>query len=283
MNFIEKVKKGQLGKNKGLSTGLDNLNRAIDGIQKRAIYGIASAPKVGKTTFVDFCFVLEPYLYYLELLRLHPDTTTKIHWIYFSFEIDRVKKELKYASYFMWKDYGIANFWHKNKLYEMSGRYLEGKLTDADDEVILLQPDHLEKLKLIYQNRIIPLFGEYDINGKKIRDGIIDFIEERDNPTGLRNYLFGYAEEHGHFTRESYKTLEKGVMVTKQRISGYKENDPDLVTIIITDHVRKLRREMHYNMKDNIDKWLEYQVELRNWCSFSFIDIVHLNRSLSNR
>lgn len=283
MNFIEKIKKGQLGKNKGLSTGLKPLDRAIDGIQKRAIYCVAASPKVGKSTFVDFCFMLEPFLYYIEHIRLNPNSSLKVHWIYFSFEIDRVKKELKYASYFMWKDYGITNFWHKERLYEMSARYLEGKLTDIDDQVILLQPDHFEKLKEIYEKRIIPIFGQYTENGKKIKDGIVDFIEDRDNPTGLRKYLFSYAKDHGEFIEENYTTLnDQGNRITKSRIVGYKEKDSDLVTIVITDHVRKLRREMKYTLKENIDKFIEYQVEIRNWCSFTFVNVIHLNRNLAN-
>ena len=283
MNFVAKVKKGQEGKNKGLSTGLKPLDRAMDGIQKRSIYCVAAAPKVGKTTLVDFCFMLEPYLYYLEYKRLNPDSPLRINWIYFSFEIDRVKKELKFAAYFMFKDYGIANFWHNGTLYAMSARYLEGRLTDMDDNVILLQPDHFEKLKEIYEKRIIPIFGRYDENGNKLTNGVIDFIEERDNPTGLRNYLFSYAKENGEFIEVKYKTTDDhGSPVVKTRITGYKEKDPNLVTIIITDHMRKLKRERGYVMKENIDKWVEYQVEFRNWCSFTFVDVIHINRNISN-
>jgi len=283
MNFPEKIIEGQQGKNIGLSTGLPKFDRAIDNIQKKAIYCIAAAPKVGKTTFVDFAFVLEPFLYYLQFLQLNPQTLMKVKWIYFSFEIDRVKKEIKYASYFMMKDFGVYMFMHKGVLIPISPRYLEGKLKDQDDEMIKLLPEHLEMLKTIYINRIIPMFGEYNKVGKKIKDGFIDFIEDRDNPTGLRNYIFQYAKVNGEFIFEPYKTRdETGKEVIKQRLSGYRENNPELTTIIITDHVRKLKKERNFSMKENIDKWIEYQVELRNWCKFTFVDVVHLNRSISD-
>lgn len=282
MNFVEQVMKGQQGLNAGLSTGLIPLDRALNGIQKKSIYAVAAAPKVGKTTLVDSAFVLEPYLEYLDYMAKNPDSKRRIHWIYFSFEIDRVKKELKYASYFMQRDYGINMFVHKNRVYPMSPNYIEGKLKDQDDEVILLQPDHFEKIKLIYANRIIPLFGQYDKQGKKIKNGMIDFIEARDNPTGLRNYILNYAENNGTFIKEKYKTKnEQNQVVEKQRIAGYNETNPELFTIIVSDHVRKLNRERGYSMKENIDKFIEYQVELRNWCKFTFVDIVHLNRSIS--
>lgn len=35
MNFIEALNQGKLGDNKGLSTGLPPLDRAIDGVQKK--------------------------------------------------------------------------------------------------------------------------------------------------------------------------------------------------------------------------------------------------------
>ncbi len=47
MNFIEEYEKGQRGGNKGLpmGDGLMNVSRAINGVQRGRIYGIAAAPK----------------------------------------------------------------------------------------------------------------------------------------------------------------------------------------------------------------------------------------------
>lgn len=52
-NFIEEFKKGQSGKNKGLplGPGLEPISRAINGIQRRMMYTIASSPKVGKVKY----------------------------------------------------------------------------------------------------------------------------------------------------------------------------------------------------------------------------------------
>lgn len=283
MNFREQFKKGKEGKNIGLPTGLTELNRAIDGIQKKSIYAIGAAPKVGKTTFVDQAFVIEPFLHLQNLKVKEPENPIKVNWIYYSFEIDRVKKEFKYAAHFMFRDFGISNFTHNGKIYQMSPRYLLGRLTDENDKVITVTPEHEEMLKQIYLNRIIPMFGEYNAAGKKIRKGAIDFIADRDNPTGLRNHLIHYAKQNGEFIYEKYLTRnEKGQEVQKERITGYKPNDPNLFTIIITDHMRKLKRERNYTTKENIDKWIEYQVELRNWCDFIFVDIIHLNRALAS-
>ncbi len=238
--------------------------------------------KSGKTTFVDQAFVIEPFLYYQNLRLKEPDNPLRINWVYYSFEIDRVKKEFKYAAHFMYRDFGITSFEHKGKTYQMSPRYLIGRLKDQDDELIPVSPEHEHMLQTIYKTRLIPMFGEYSITGKQLKKGAIDFIADRDNPTGLRNYLLHYGRENGEFVMEKYKTREKGVDTLKERIIGYKPKNPNLFTIIVTDHMRKLKRERGFLMKDNVDKWVEYQVELRNWCEFTFVDIIHLNRSLAS-
>lgn len=281
MNFVAAYQHGQKGKNQGLTTGIRDLDRAVDGVQRRSIYGLAASPKVGKTMLADLSFVIEPYLDFLEQKKTNPSLELDI--IYFSFEINRVRKEFKYAAHFMYRDYGVSYFEHKGVKYPMSPRYLEGKLKDDDDQMILVSPEHEKYLKEIYERRIIPLFGKYGADGRKVQDGIIHFIEEKDNPTGLRNQIMHYAKQRGTFILEKYRTVnEQGVLVNKERIVGYKSNNEDRYTIIITDHLRKLRRERGFSMKENVDKFLEYSVEFRNWCNFTFVHIVHLNRDIAD-
>lgn len=276
MNFITEFNKGQSGGNFGLSTGLIPLDKAIDGVQRKSLYCIAAAPKVGKTAFVDQSFVLEPYLFTLKNPEIEVD------WIYFSFEIDRVKKEFKYAAFFFYKDYGISNFEYNGKIYEMCSRYLLGKMRDDFGCIIPVTNEHREMLKEIYEKRIAPLFGRYSITGKKIVKGKIDFIEERTNPTGIRNYLLNYAKENGTFLYEKYSTTENNLKIVKERIVGYRPHNPRKYVVVVLDHIRKMNKERGFNIKENIDKMVDYQVELRNWCSFTFIDIVHINRNLDS-
>lgn len=278
MNFVEKFKEGQRKENFGLPTGLAPLDEAIDGVQRKSIIGVASEAKIGKTTFVDQCFVLEPYSYMLK----NPEI--KIDWIYFSFEIDRIKKEYKYASYYFYKDYGVSYFKYEGEEYELSPRYLTGRLRDMKrKEFIPVSEEHKRMLEQIYVNRIIPLFGKFDKNGKRLSKGVIDFIEDRGHPTALKIYLMNYAKENGEFITEQYTLKnEYGQSVTKDRIIGYKPKDPKKYVIIITDHLRKLNREQKLTLKENIDLYIDYQVGLRNWCGFTFVDIIHLNRDISD-
>ena len=277
MNLLIALEEGKEGKNKGLPTGLYKLDRAIDGIQKRAIYTIAADAKVGKTTFVDKAFLLEPFLYLLD----HPDEAKNVRYIYFSFEISRIKKEFKLACFFFNKLYSINSFVHKDKEYVLSPRYLMGRLRDKDNELIPIQEEHEKVLLEIYQKYIIPLFGEYDTFGNKIKDGFVEFIEERDNPTGLAKYLYSHASKNGEFVMQNYTIKDGDREIPKQRIIGYNPKNQNEHVIIITDHMRKLRLEKGYTIKQNVDRWVEYQVDMRNLFGYTFIDIIHLNRSMS--
>lgn len=282
-NFVVEFKSGQEGNNQGLPTGIPPLDTAINGLQKKTTIGLAAAPKVGKTTLCDYGFVLTPYLYMEKMGRLDD-----IEWIYFSFEIDRVSKEFKFAAFFMAYDHNQYTFKYKDKLYTMNQDYLQGKQIYQNNKgenegFIPVSDEHKVLIRKIYEERIIPIFGEFDIYGRQITPGKIKFIEERDNPTGMWKLLLHYAEQNGEFIKEKYTTLDdNGKTVDRERNIAYNEKNKKKFTIVITDHLRRLKRERGFEMKQNIDKWLEYSTDLRNLCYFTFIHIVHSNRNLSN-
>ena len=320
MNFVSAFKQGKEGQNFGLTTGLPALDRAINGLQRKMSIGLAAAPKVGKTKLADFAALYNPYLQVVRMDKKAKELTIQleqatndtikeglrkqleklitlddIEWIYYSFEIDRITKEFNTAAFFMAHDYGIYSFQYKDTMYEMSGDYLMGRLlhkvNDEENEVVIVSPDHEEKLKLIYLNRIVPLFGEYDTEGKLIThnpDGSgkpkpkIEFIENRDNPTGMNKHILNHARKNGKFIERSHKIDTPDGPKTTTEIIGYKPKNPKKYTIVITDHVRKLKRERGFTMKENIDKWLEYSTELRNLLSYTFVHVAHSNRGVAN-
>lgn len=282
-NFITTFKRGKLGKNLGRTTGIKALDKAINGLQKKISIGLAASPKCGKTALSDFCFFLSPYLEAIE-----KGTLDKINWIYFSYEVDRISKEFKFASFFFAYDFQIYNVTYKGVLYPMCQDYLMGKLihynTDDTREFVPMQEDHELILKDIYSKRIVPIFGEYADDGvTQITPGKITFIEDPENPTGVYKYLMHYGSEHGTFKHKDFTYIdEKGNKETGKKIIGYVENDEELMTVIIVDHVRKFKKERGFVTKEIIDKWLEYSTWLRNICHFTFINIVHSGRQLAN-
>lgn len=281
-NFIEAFKAGKAGLNFGLTTGIDALDRAMNGIQRGMSIGLAAAPKCGKTTFADFAFVLSPYLQMTKLNKLDD-----IEWIYFSYEIDRVSKEFKFAAFFFAYDYNIWNYIYKGVLYGMDMDYLMGrklhKLPDGTSELVPVSTEHEAILKEIYVKRIVPLFGEYDSYGRKIKAGKMEVIEEAENPTGIDKYLKSHARKNGKFVTDSYTILnEKGVHEVRTRIIGYTPNNPRKFTIVVMDHIRKPLLERGFTMKQNIDKTLEYTTISRNVCKYTHINICHSNRGIAN-
>ena len=214
-----------------------------------------------------------------------------LEFIYNSYEIDRVSKEFDFVAHFLNSDYGVylitlppGKTYKEKNVVPLSSAFLKGELEydtatpDSPKEIIRVSEDLLNMIKVIYRNRIIPLFGEYNEKGEKVSKGIIKFLENKDNPTGVRNYLLDYARENGEFM---YKTTVKDG-VTFQRMIGYKPRNPNKYVIVITDHLRKLLPERGFKMKETVDKFSEYAVEFRNTCNFTFVHIIHLNRAVSD-
>lgn len=281
MNFIETYKEGQQGVNKGLpmGEGLLEVSRAINGVQKSRIYGVAAAPKAGKSTLADCGFVIEPIEYCIA-------NNIDIEYLYYSYEIDRISKEFDFAAHYLNKDHGITHVSLDEGItregeseIEISSGYLMGRLQDDDGNQIKVKESIEKVLKKVYEDRIIPLFGEYDSLGRKVNKGKIRFIENRNNPTGIYKDIMSYAAENGEFIHDEYKTSDGK---SGKRIVGYKPKNPNKYVIIIIDHLRKILLERGFTLKQAVDKTIEYSVELRNLCGFSFLHIIHLNRNMTD-
>ena len=190
---------------------------------------------MGKSTFVDYGFVISPYLDWIE-----NNPGIEIEWVYFSFEIDRVSKEFDFVAYFLYHDFGIERITleegqtitinnQKETVIDLSPDYLRGRLQDDNGNIIKVKESIVEAIKVVYEKRIIPLFGEYSSSGTQITPGKINFIENRDNPTGIWKYLIHKAEKEGDFIYEYFGE-------NKKRIRGYKPRNPDKITIVVLDH-----------------------------------------------
>lgn len=274
-NFITQYTAGKLGKNVGLPTGLDILDVAINGLQRRTIIGVAAPPKVGKSKFTNAHFILYPYL-------LSPNID--IEWIYYSYEMDRVQVEFAFAVFFLMYDYDMTIYKHNNKTEFITTDYLMGRLKDRNTHKPIIVSEEIEvKLKLIYRNRIIPLFGEHDNTGKRISKGKIDFIEDKQTANEMANYVMNHAKQKGKFITESFQTIDKdGKTINQNRLKSYEANNPDSYTIIITDTLRKIKLTTGENKKQAADSWIESSVRLRNLTNYSFVHIIHCNRNLTN-
>ena len=291
MNLVQEFLSGQQGRNKGLpyGPGLEPITKATNGIQRCTSIGVGAAPKVGKSTFVDCAYILGPYLEYLKLKD--SSTPLDIQWIYFSYEMDRVSKEFDFCCYFLHNEHNIEKIqlpegiYYENDLGKivnhiyLSSEYLRGRLVDTAGKTILVDTYVRSMLKKVYEERIIPLFGEFSKEGSLLKKGLITFFDHAENPTGLRNHIMKFAESRGQFLYDTYRD-KNGVM--QKKLIGYQPNNSEEYVIIITDTVRKLQKERGFNLKETIDKYLEYSTFLRNLCKYVFVNIIHINRDLGD-
>lgn len=257
-DFWLKFEQGRKGENKGLEVGLKEIGKAIDNIQKETNYVIFGQSKTFKTKFTDTFFILQPFLL---------NDISLLDYTYYSFEVSRLKKVADWTAFFFWNDYKI--------------KYTPSHIMSKGDKKI--KDEHIKLVEEILKKRIIPLLGEYDKYGNRTKKGIVDFIEDKDNPTGVFHYLINKAKEHGEVIEEEYETQdEQGRKVKKKRLIGFKDNEPNKYRLVITDHIRLLRRERGFSMKENIDKYSEYTISLRNIFKYSFVDVIHSNRNISD-
>lgn len=252
MNFIKEVEAGMKGRYHGLDIGLPRLNNFMNGVQKRSYYLVGAQAKSGKTALVDKQFIISPYL-------LNKDKD--INWIYFSFEVDLLEKLAKYCAFFMDKEYNI----YCDANYVLSRG--NNKLTD----------EHKPYINKIYDKYLLPMFGEFDKNGNILTPGRIDFVQQRNNPEGIRKYLLNYAKENGKFITSSY-TDNSGTK--REKLIGYEENNPDLYTIILIDHVGLIKLQSGMSKKENLDKLSSHLVWFRNLCNFTPVAVSQFNRDL---
>src|SRR3990167_5788669 len=199
--FIESIDEGIKGYNEGIKTCMPRLSSFLNNIQEKRYFLVGAQQKTGKTAFVDDFFILSPFL-------LNPDV--KIHWKYFSYEVDKSSKKAKWTAYFMKKVYNI----HKG---EDGGEIEDAYILSLGDRK--LGAKHRLLIDEINEKYLIPLFKK------------IDFFEESDNPTGIYKALVSHAAEMGEIQYEDYQIKETdefgkltGKVTTKKRISGFKNN-----------------------------------------------------------
>ncbi len=161
----EEVDAGLNGRNDGIPMGFYRLSKHV-GIRKRIYFLVGGNTGVGKSSFTDDAFILNPYDWYLA----NRDTTNiKLKIIYRSMERSRVYKLAKWVSRKIFLDYGIII--PIGKLLGWNGR-----LTPDEHDLYKLHKDY--------------------ING--IED-VVEIYDGPENPVGIAKDLKKHAEANGKF------------------------------------------------------------------------------------
>lgn len=242
MDLKERILSGILGDFEGLANGFSRLNDYIFGIQKSTYYLIGAESGNFKTTLTDFM-----------LLNAIQDAKRKgvtLNVFYYSFEIDKLTKQCNWLSQVAYQKYSKVIPPEKIKGL--------GKFRLNSEEQKIIEnciPDVLELFNSI-NFEFIPI-----------------------NPTGIYNKIWKFCEQRGTFEYSEYINSEGKV---KQKIEKFIPNNPKEITLVLTDHIFHLKLEREFNTKENLDKFSQYCVELKNLFGASFINIQQFNRGISS-
>ena len=123
------------------------------------------------STFVDSAFIIEPYIHMIN------NPNIRIDFFYWSLEMGKLVVRYKAAAHFFYRDYGISTVTlpqgktHKGSpIIPMQSSYLLSRMKCDDGEPIEVQQEHRGIFGEIIRQRINPMYGEYDTNGKILRD-----------------------------------------------------------------------------------------------------------------
>lgn len=258
---LTEIERGKEGKNIGLPFGVPVLDNYCFGVQQKSYYLIGAETSTGKTAFADTVFILNPLLVLYDrhnkLKKGIEIENPNLDYLidYYSYEIAASKKLIKWACFLLWYKYGIIVDYNyviskgKNRIsQEIYDKVIE--LTKFVEEFILMH---------------------------------IRFYEFPTNPTGVLKNTEAFMHTRG-------KIIEEDITIknTTYKKRKYIPNNPDLIHLLIVDHVglSKKEREKDDNKlltkKETIDKLSSYLIHIRNFYGGSGLLISQFNRELAD-
>lgn len=128
------INKGKLGKNIGLSTGLEKLDKLTYGLNRGWMYVWAGDSGSGKSSIVLYSTIYQPFMQYLQ------DKSIEIHFLLFSFELSAEVLLTKLLSIYIWDTF------HKELSYEKI-LSLREPISEEDYQYIEKSKNWLEELE----------------------------------------------------------------------------------------------------------------------------------------
>lgn len=230
-SFLYDIQRGREGINEGFNNGMGRANEFLHGLQPGTNYLIGAESGVGKTTLADYMHILSPYFDAKKKKR-------KIHNEYFSWEIPKARKKLRFATAFLNARYQVRLPFH----YILS----KGKFRCSDE--------HWELCK-----KINPLVEE-----------IFSTINMHDVPLNSKQVikkLMDLAKKNGTFQTVTMQD-EHGDQY--EAIVGYIPRDPNTLFHIMFDHIGLADEDPGSTLKQTMDRISKAGVWFRNVCGFSF-------------
>lgn len=132
-SLFTRIDQGRKGGNKGIPTGLPDLDKYTYGVQRKYMYLIGGDSGSGKTTFALYCYLYKPLCYTLE----HPETPVDI--LFYSLEMDSETLLAKLLSLYILDTYHVRISY--KKIFS-----LDERLTDEEFKYIQDARTWLDKI-----------------------------------------------------------------------------------------------------------------------------------------
>ncbi len=201
------------------------------GIEPAKYTLITANAKVGKTQITDFMYLYHPIWY-----TLTHATNYEIKVLYFSLEMSEDQKIIQAISHFLKRFYDIS-----------------------------ASPKTLRSLTEVLDKTIISKISEMKGFMEKFFEKV-EYIDHIRNRYGIWKYIFDYAEKNGEIEYEEKNFDGRKVKVIKK----YTPKNPNLITIVIVDHVSLLTPEGSDDKMKTISRFSgEDMVRARNLFGFN--------------
>lgn len=242
-HILQRIERGRQGLNVGIPTMVAHVDKYTYGTHQGTYYLIGADSSVGKTTIADFMYVLNAYWQAKMMGR-------KLYIFYYSFEISKERKMLRWISYFVQVMYGVT----------IPAAYIDGKISGMP-----LTDEHMKMV------RYATVYVE------EMMENIV-FVEDSFHPTKIFHDLIeGHFEVIGKVLRNKPADPKK-----KGTIVGWEPKDPTAITLVVMDHIALLGTEQGFDPKQTIDLMSKYFVTLRNLFGLTPVVIQQFNTEMTS-
>lgn len=176
----------------------------------------------------------------INYLEDNPGYINDLEIIYYSLEITPVLKMAKYIAQQIWEDHGILT--NINEIFSRGEHKIDPKVVDLIDS---------------YSDKL-----------QRIQDKYI-FFKTSLSPQSLQADLLSYAKSRGTVVYDN-----------QNQMVSYIPKNPNLITLVIIDHIGLINKGGYPTLKDAMDECSKTLVTFRNICNFSPLVISQINRSM---
>lgn len=244
-HFIAQVERGRLGGNVGLDNGMNGLNKYIYGTHPGRYYLIGADSGVGKTTLGDFMFVMKAY-------ESAKAKNRKLYILYYSFEISLEEKQARWASYYIYQQFGVM----------IPADYIQGRITG-----MMVNEEHMHMIRHAY------LYIEELMQCVRI-------VEDSTHPTKIfHDVIDHHYDIIGTVVRKASHDPKKRGPIERWVPHPGEENS---ITILMIDHIALLASEQGFDPKQTIDLMSRYCVTLRNIFKTTPVIIQQFNTEITS-